>query len=428
MPRTRAGRVARSRRERQAAPRTLVVNVAVLTRYLHRVGGVETYLEHVLPSLAARGHKVGVWHEVSRAPGLERLLPSTIPSWSIGDDHDAALADLATWTPDVVFLHGISNPLLESRFAAAAPSVLFMHDYQGACISGFKTHQYPTLRPCSRRLGPACLVHFYPRRCGGWHPLSMVRDYARQRRRQALLTSCTFVATLSDHMRRECEVQGVDTARTVTLPPFTPPAEHVVSPSRRVRGEAPRRRCHLLFVGRMERLKGGEILLDALDRLDPDLRSRLRVTFAGDGRERQRWERRAGQVSRGEMEIGFVGRLDKPALSALFDEIDLLIVPSIWPEPFGLVGIEAAAAGVPAVAFDVGGISEWLTDNVNGRLIRARPSAERLASAIGECLKTAPAVIEGWREGARREADRRTLGSHVNTLEAVLRRAAKSHG
>jgi glycosyltransferase involved in cell wall biosynthesis len=400
------------------------VNIAVVTRYLHRVGGVETYLEHVLPSLAARGHTVGVWHEVDRPSDGERLVPSAIQAWNIGDNHEAALVDLACWLPDVVFLHGLSNPDIESRFASSAPSVLFMHDYQGACISGFKTHQYPAPRPCSRPLGPACLLHYYPHRCGGLHPLSMIEDYSRQRRRQQLLTRCAFVTMLSEHMRHECVAQGVDAERTMALPAFTPLASGVVHAKERERPGESTRRSHLLFAGRMEHLKGGQILLDALDRLDADLRPDVRVTFAGDGRERQRWEQRAAHVARGEMEIRFVGKLGRSALTALLDEVDLLVVPSIWPEPFGLIGIEAAAAGVPSVAFDLGGISEWLTDGVNGRLVQGPPSAERLATVIGECLRTPPNVINSWRAAARREAERRTLGAHMDTLEAVLRRAA----
>ena len=57
-------------------------------------------------------------------------------------------------------------------------------------------------------------------------------------------------------------------------------------------------------------------------------------------------------------------------------------LPSSWPEPFGLVGLEAAALGVPTVAFDVGGISEWLRHDVNGVAVPGPPSAEPLGEAL----------------------------------------------
>jgi glycosyltransferase involved in cell wall biosynthesis len=45
------------------------------------------------------------------------------------------------------------------------------------------------------------------------------------------------------------------------------------------------------------------------------------------------------------------------------------MVPSVWPEPMGLAGIEAMRFGLPVVAFDAGGISDWLTDGENGFLV-----------------------------------------------------------
>src|SRR5438034_1221443 len=61
----------------------------------------------------------------------------------------------------------------------------------------------------------------------------------------------------------------------------------------------------------------------------------------------------------------------------------LLAVPSTWPEPFGLVGLEAAALGVPTIAFDVGGVRDWLRPDENGFLVAANPPR---ASAFAQTL------------------------------------------
>jgi glycosyltransferase involved in cell wall biosynthesis len=406
------------------------VRIAVATQNLHPVGGVETYLGCVLPALAARGHGVSVWHESTQPPGVARIAPAAIPSCRIGPDVEGvnrALEHLTKYAPEVIFLHGLSDPALESRLAAISSLVIFLHTYHGTCISGTKTHSFPTPRACSRCLGPACLLHYYPRRCGGWSPVTMVKSYVRQRQRQTLLRAGGFVTTLSEHMRRECIAQGVDATRVIHLPAFAPSGkdgENTPGTSRPAGPRSGNGLWHLLFAGRMERLKGGQVFLDALDRLPSGVRRHVRVTFAGDGRERDRWERGAARVSRGELEIRFVGWLSAAERSALLATVDLLVVPSLWPEPLGLIGLEAAAAGIPAVAFDVGGIRDWLTDGVTGRLVSAAPpSGTLLARGLEDCLN-APETLAAWGNAAMAQSRRLTLTKHVDALEQVLLRAA----
>jgi glycosyltransferase involved in cell wall biosynthesis len=104
--------------------------------------------------------------------------------------------------------------------------------------------------------------------------------------------------------------------------------------------------------------------------------------------------------------------------------VDLLVVPSLWPEPLGLIGLEAAACGVPAAAFDVGGIGEWLRDGVNGHLAPANPARpETLAAAIVECLRD-PDTHSALSRGAFEIASRHSMGAHVAALLDVLTAAA----
>ena len=103
---------------------------------------------------------------------------------------------------------------------------------------------------------------------------------------------------------------------------------------------------------------------------------------------------------------------------------DLLVVPSTWPEPFGLVGPEAGLHGLPAAAFAVGGVPEWLSDGVNGHLAPGDPpSAAGLARAIVECLRE-PAELARLSRGAREMALRFELDAHLETLVRILGQAA----
>ena len=176
----------------------------------------------------------------------------------------------------------------------------------------------------------------------------------------------------------------------------------------------------------MERLKGGQVLLEALPHVQASLGRPLHVTFAGDGRLRAAWEAQANRlfVYGGGSQVEFTGWLGADDRTRLLGDADLLVVPSLWPEPFGLIGLEAAACGVPAAAFDVGGISEWLHDGVNGHLAPARsPRAEHLASAIVKCLRD-PSAHAALARGAVEAASRHSMPAHVSALLAVLSAAA----
>ena len=135
------------------------------------------------------------------------------------------------------------------------------------------------------------------------------------------------------------------------------------------------RSCDILFAGRMDPLKGGLFLLDALPSIRARLKKPLCVVFAGDGPDRPEWEARAREIAAADAQLNilFTGWCNETQLSALMSDSRLLVVPSVWPEPFGSVGIAAARYGVPAAAFAVGGIPQWLHDGVNGHLAPGSP-------------------------------------------------------
>ncbi len=183
----------------------------------------------------------------------------------------------------------------------------------------------------------------------------------------------------------------------------------------------------MLYLGRLERLKGVTHLLTALPAVQRGLKRPLQLIVAGDGAERASLEEQAARIGRTHsgIAIQFAGWQGESGRARLFAEADALVVPSIWPEPFGLVGLEAAAAGVPAVAFATGGIPEWLHDGENGCLAPARgASPDLLAAAILRCVGT-PAELRRLSEGARRSSSAWTLGRHVAALDGLFQQVAR---
>ena len=81
----------------------------------------------------------------------------------------------------------------------------------------------------------------------------------------------------------------------------------------------------LLFLGRMDLLKGGSVLLDALPLAASSLGTRLHITMAGDGSERRNWERDAARLMqvRADVRVKFTGWLNSESLERLMGECDL---------------------------------------------------------------------------------------------------------
>jgi glycosyltransferase involved in cell wall biosynthesis len=100
------------------------------------------------------------------------------------------------------------------------------------------------------------------------------------------------------------------------------------------------------------------------------------------------------------------------------------VVPSLWPEPLGLVGTEAAAKGIPVAAFAVGGIPEWLVDGVNGTLADGNPpTSEGLAEAIVRCLAD-PVEYDRLSRGALATGRQLSLKPHIEALSRIFETSA----
>jgi glycosyltransferase involved in cell wall biosynthesis len=143
----------------------------------------------------------------------------------------------------------------------------------------------------------------------------------------------------------------------------------------------------------------------------------------GEGPERASLERLAGHLS---VPVTFLGWCDVEQRQAVMRGATILAVPSTSPETFAIVGLEAACVGLPAVAFAIGGVTEWLIDGVSGasvpgKTLRSTDFARAIVRAIGD-----PVAYERLRLGAWQVSQRFSVADHVGRLESVLRAAIDS--
>jgi len=396
------------------------MRILIATSHRNLVGGVEKYLQAVIPALAHRGHQLGLLYENRPDPAVESIdsPEAALSACCIAEvGWDRALRFAADFKPDVVYSHGLADTALQTALLDKYPNVLYAHNYLGTCATGQKCHAFPVAQPCDRQFGPACLLLHYPRRCGGLHPGTMFKMYRISAEMNRHLRYYRAVLVASSHMHREFQRHGVPSDRLHLVPL---PNTGAISSDATVRMAS---RGRILFMGRLTKLKGVAHLLRAIPIAARKLAQPLPVTIAGDGPERRKLQALAQELA---VSAEFLGWVPTERKSDLLREADLLAVPSLWPEPFGLVGIEAGAHGLPAVAYNVGGIRDWLIPGQSGELAPGDPpTVEGLADALVRGLRD-PDHYSNLCRGGRQMAARFNLDAHLSQLEDVLAAAVKT--
>ncbi len=176
-------------------------------------------------------------------------------------------------------------------------------------------------------------------------------------------------------------------------------------------------RPNLLFVGRLEPRKGLDQLLHAFTILKAT-RPHLRLYVVGDGPDRDRAEALLPAGLR--TDVVFLGRVDQDELPRFYASCDLFVAPALGGESFGIVLIEAMAAGRPVVASDIPGYASVITDGVTGRLVPPR-DPEALAATIGTLLDT-PATAAALAAAAAEHVERYDWAAVAERARAVYER------
>ena len=306
--------------------------------------------------------------------------------------------------PGAIHLHQFDDPGAVAEMRRTAPVVVSAHGYP-ACTSG--VHYFRPGHECTRAHGPGCVPRLLA--CGHTSdPRQLPRSYSEAGLALRTLRSADLAISYSSAVDRHLAINGV-AARSV-VPLFTTTVA--------VAGSGHDRRRRVVFAGRVVLPKGINVLIKAARSVDAEF------VVCGSGwrlEQSRRLAEREGVAGRFE----FKGWLDGPALARELAEASVVAMPSIWPEPFGLVGLEAFAAGRPVVATATGGVGDWLEDGVNG-LLAAPGDVDGLAAKLNELLadpERQRVLGEAGRELTRK---RFSPQSHVAALVAAYRQARAS--
>jgi glycosyltransferase involved in cell wall biosynthesis len=196
------------------------------------------------------------------------------------------------------------------------------------------------------------------------------------------------------------------------LPPFVSRSE-LTSPATKT---ARRKRPYFLVVGRLERLKGVQKLLEVFR----DYRG-AELVIVGDGSLAPALRRQAADLPH----VEFVGALPFEDLHSLYEKAIAVVVPSVGYETFGLVTIEAFARKTPAIVHDLGGLPEAVSDSGGGFIYR---TDTELIEAM-EKLRRSPELRDDLgRRGHESYLRRWTEVAHLDAYLGIIEELRDHHG
>ncbi|MEK0180692.1 MAG: glycosyltransferase family 1 protein [Oscillatoriales cyanobacterium] len=123
---------------------------------------------------------------------------------------------------------------------------------------------------------------------------------------------------------------------------------------------------NLLFVGRLVPYKCADIVIEAIGRLDPVIKNKIRLTIVGDGPERNNLENRVQELKLGEI-VSFAGWVNQQETLDYYRKADIFCFPSIR-EFGGAVVMEAMACGLPCIVANNGGIGEYVNEETGFKI------------------------------------------------------------
>jgi glycosyltransferase involved in cell wall biosynthesis len=382
-------------------------------------GGAERLTADLVEQQREDGHDVHVL--TSDLPGGgERFADSFWPAAGAGMVtrlcrhywNGAARRTLATvlrrWHPDVVHLHTVgllspaALPLLRD-----VPTVmtlhgpeLFLHGTVRWCLPAGYFRAGSRLNPLTARGGVAAT----------WAATVTGPVWRRLLRRHVdlFVAPSTFIAELTRRSLGPTRVVG-NGVHDAFLAAGRRPSPTAAAP-------------RLVMAGRLEDFKGPHVMLAAMPAIlarHPD----AHLILVGDGPFATELDRMAADLGVGHA-VTAAGWQSPAALAAAMAESHVALVPSVWPEAFGLTALEALAAGCPVVASAAGGLLDLVRHDETGLLVPPGDAAA-LAAAVNRLLAD-PSLRTRLCHAGRDLARRYAVPLHAAAVEAAYRDAREA--
>lgn len=260
--------------------------------------------------------------------------------------------------PNLIYMHKCLNiPAYETLLESRIPVIHMIHDHEVYCLR--KSKYYPINRKiCTHKAGLCCL--FLGLAFLKYTPEGRLRfqqvHYFKHKKLVRLDQQFNASFAPSNYMQEELAIQGYDRNKIYIFPPVVPSE---------VNSDASfSKENKIFFVGKTVRGKGLDLLIKALTLINTP----FKLIVLGDGSQLSYCKQLVKEMKI-EESVDFEGFVPFEKIPDYLKDGSVGVVPSVWPEPFGMTGIEFMHSGLPVVGFNSGGIKDWLQDGVNGYLV-----------------------------------------------------------
>src|ERR1041385_6993237 len=330
-------------------------------QHLGALGGAEANIQLTASELQRRGHHLALLHTSATGRSEDSWRAIFKDSFSLNPraKEESVLEALYGFSPDAVYVHNMADlAVLQTLVGSGLPLVRMVHDHEMYCMRGYK-YNYFTRQVCKRPASAycvfPCLAVIGRNRQGQW-PVKWV-SYKDKQKEIALNRRFDRFLVYSEYTKQELLRNGFHGNKIELNVPLR-------CWGRMGRVSSFSDRNLILYAGQIVRGKGVDILLKAL----AEVTEKFECIILGEGNHRPACERLCARLGLADR-VKFQGFVRREELRNYYLECSVFVVSSVWPEPFGLTGPEAMRYGLPVVAFDAGGIAEWLIDGVNGFLV-----------------------------------------------------------
>lgn len=383
--------------------------------YVHErfgaLAGAEANAHITATELGRRGHPTGILH----GPGTgknEAAWEATFPArFALGaGDNSARVRDaLASFQPDAVYVHKMADlSVIGTLVASGVPLLRMVHDHDIYCMRSYK-YNYFTRRICTRAASPWCIfpcLAAVVKNPGGGLPLKWV-SYGGKRREIALNRQFDRMVVVTTYMRDELLRNGFAADRIE----IHAPVPRMGDPNLRSSFSD---RNLIIYAGQIIRGKGVDVLLEALALL----KGSFECVILGDGNHRAYCEELCTRLGLNDR-VTFKGFVPQEELKAYYRDCTVVALSSVWPEPIATIGLEVMRYALPVVAFDAGGIKDWLLDGQNGFLVPWM-DREQYAARLQQCLTDKALARRLGENGLRLVSERYDFDQYIRDLERMF--------